>query len=282
MTHFFKYQALGNDFILCDQITLPEQLIGDQRWICTVKKICDRHQGVGADGILLIDPATLASAPKVYVFNADGSYGQFSGNGVRCAAMHLMRHHHYPQNFVMQMGERQIAAELLQQKGNSASIATALPSGVYHGVESAVISAGTFSGHLVDVGNPHLIFFQPVERAWLVAHGKELEYYKGPGQATNVEFVWRNDILTQELRMLVVDLLVFERGVGITMACSSGAAAITWLLHARGEIVAGQHIGVHMLGGMVEGWVDEAEQIHLAAEAEYVFEGDLALNLFFP
>src|SRR3989338_293477 len=110
LKHFVKYQSLGNDFIVFDWFKKPTSFIQeelkDAQWKEFVIKTCDRHFGVGADGVLIITCCPQEGVPEILVFNADGSNGQTCLNGLRCVAKHLFDTHHFPKEFRIKMSQR--------------------------------------------------------------------------------------------------------------------------------------------------------------------------------
>ncbi|MCC6677548.1 MAG: diaminopimelate epimerase [Phycisphaerales bacterium] len=95
---FYKVHGLGNDFILVDGLARRE--LADLDWPALAPRLCNRHTGIGADGILLLTPAPPAQSPaadiRMRIFNADGSEAQMCGNGIRCIARHMVIHHRWP------------------------------------------------------------------------------------------------------------------------------------------------------------------------------------------
>src|SRR6218665_276923 len=187
---FFKYQGLGNDFIVLDRRQSGEDIDADtSRWLC------DRRLGIGTDGVLALLPSA-AGLARMVVHNADGSIAEMCGNGLRCAVKYL----------VDNSGEK------------PERVAPTLPSGATQTPFLAAPVPGHpgLTGHAISMGNPHLVLLdQPLEDASRL--GPVLERHPGFVDRTNVEFV-----RVDEDGLTVV---VWERGCGLTQACGTGACA---------------------------------------------------------
>ena len=126
LKHFIKYQSLGNDFILYDWYKKPavfvQQALKDAGWAQFVKDLCDRHFGVGADGILIIKSSPETSFPEMLIFNADGSQAQMCMNGVRAAAHYLFTHHGVQKIFKIRVGQRDVECSVIEDKNKEKPI----------------------------------------------------------------------------------------------------------------------------------------------------------------
>jgi len=275
MKEFIKYQSLGNDFIVFDWYKKPavfmDRLLQANSWSTSVKRLCDRHYGIGADGILILTSNTKSVMPEVFIFNADGSQAQTCLNGLRCMAHHLLMTYNFPNSFAIKMGNREFQC----QAGEN--IVTSLDPVVYEGPVRVMAENISYDGHVVNVGNPHFIVFKPVTIDWLASHGAALESHSQFPQKTNVEFVSQKEIDADGHAQYT--MLVYERGCGITLACSSGAAAATGLLYCQGDIIPEQKISLKMPGGTVTTWVDVHGKIFLSARAQPVFKGTVLLDI---
>lgn len=278
LKHFIKYESLGNDFILYDWYKKPavfvQQALKDTGWEQFVKEICDRHFGIGADGILIIKSSAETSFPEMLIFNADGSQAQMCMNGVRAAAHYLFTHHGVQKTFKIKVGQREIECSVIEDKSKGLSVEIVTNVGPVFYQENKIIQAqkDSFDGHSVDVGNPHFVIFQQTDQAWLVEHGKELESHAYFPARANIEFVWED--LTDKSHK-AYRLLVYERGCGMTLACSSGVAATLGALYHLGLVKQDEQVAFNMLGGTVIGFVDAEKNIILCATATMVFSGTL-------
>jgi diaminopimelate epimerase len=275
LNNFFKYQSLGNDFILFDWYKRAsfylESDLAAVGFTEQVQKICDRHYGVGADGVLVVKSNPTLGLPEMLVFNCDGTSAENCLNGLRCVAFHLYTTYNFPKNFVIKFGQREVTCTVVDEKkpGVEIQILTNVGSpsvGIEHSIKTSV---GNFSGYTVEIGNPHFIVFQQVELAWLTQYGRVIEQHVSFPCKTNVEFVWQIDSTHFQV-------LVYERGCGITLACSSGAAAVAGLLAQLGKVEINQTFFITMLGGSVECTVEEDGNVILKASAAIAFRGDLS------
>ncbi|MGH8928698.1 MAG: diaminopimelate epimerase [Acidimicrobiia bacterium] len=245
---FTKMEGLGNDFVVIDgSIHVDPPL---------VRRLSDRRRGVGADGVLQVEVAD--GAISMGYWNADGTAAEMCGNGLRCVARYARDHGLASTDdftVVTAMGERHVTVA-----GNE-PMAEIGPVSVGAGFE---FEGWTFQA--IEVGNPHAVaFIQDPAVAPVRELGAELERLTPGG--INVEFVSVIDRHKVEMR-------VWERGVGETLACGSGMVA---------AVAAGQHLGmtdneviVRVPGG--EGLVRlEANTSWLSGPVRYVFTGQIEL-----
>jgi diaminopimelate epimerase len=188
--------------------------------VVNAKELCKKYN---TDGLLVV---TLGENYKVKVdiFNSDGSDGGLCLNGARCAARFLYEKKNFPKEFVISMGEKNI---LTKVNPKTFCITQEIELGKVLGEKTIKTGQGEFSGYCVDVGNPHFIIFEKKELSWLKKYGFEIESHSSFKNRTNVEFVWPS----QEKNCYKV--IVYERGCGVTAACSSGVVAIATLLHNK-------------------------------------------------
>lgn len=280
LKNFVKYHSLGNDFIVFDWYKRPSLYmhneLNEHSWKQFVIDTCDRHYGVGADGILVITNCQQAGMPEMLIFNADGTQAESCLNGLRCVAQYLFTQYRFPEQFKIKLGQRIIDCTVkpsLSQR-EEYDVTTDVGCITYNGQKSVEIQGKTFDGHVVAIGNPHFIIFDNVSSDWLASHGKLIESHPAFAQKTNVEFVWQVKAKNQsEQGSRTYNVVVFERGCGITLACSSGAAAITGLLLQQGHIHVEEKIIISMPGGQLISWADVQGNIMLKASAHAVFKG---------
>jgi diaminopimelate epimerase len=259
---FAKLHGLGNDFVLVDlrgvrdaRPPSPERALA----------LCDRHRGIGADGIL-----TLLDGNKLVIHNADGSVPEMCGNGARCAALW-------------------IATDRCTRPADSTEVllqteAGPRPCGVRAGTpESGLVEVemgiaevsapralpGGFTALPVSTGNPHRVIFTDGPRERLT----ELARTAGPplcaAEDANIEFVAR----AGQARYLVA---VWERGAGFTQACGTGACAVAAAALQRGEVETGREIAVELPGGTLTIWRDPGSgQMRMRGPAELVYRGEI-------
>lgn len=275
MKFFYKYHSLGNDFIIIEWDALRGDLNDCSLygalapWIAW---LCDRHTGVGADGVLFI--SLHDNNYHTFVFNADGSYGEFSGNGIRCVAWFLMRHKNVVSPLVIFMNNKSVELRLDSKGQDEAFITTSVANSYYQKTVDLEVADQKFVGHVVVGANPHLIIEHEIrDLQWLEVHGKALEHYAADGSRINVEFIWPAASNSYEMR-------VFERGVGITQACSSGVIAChSWLTHTQ-KVLLGEKISWSNLGGTVVA-VSKSNALEITAPATFVYEARLSPMAFF-
>ncbi len=278
LKNFIKYQSLGNDFIIFDWYKRPASYMDNElqstAWKQFIARICDRHYGIGADSVLIITSCTQAGMPAMLIFNADGSQAEMCLNGLRCVAHYLFSTYKFPEHFSIKIGPRVIDCLVQQCKSQPGlyEIISTVGMITYEGKKNITITAGNFEGHVVHIGNPHFIIFDKTTQDALLSYGKLIESHESFPNRTNVEFVWNPEMHTNEPHF---NVMVYERGCGITLACSSGAAAITGLLAEQGTITKNQKITLHMLGGNVLSWIDGYGNIVLQASAQQLFKGVL-------
>ena len=255
-----------------------QNTLKDTEWTQFVREVCNRHFGIGADGVLVIKSTTESSFPEMLIFNAAGSQAEMCLNGLRCVAHYLFMHHGLQITFKIKMGHRIVdcAVNVGKNKNDPVEIVTSVESPLYYEKTKIQSAAGDFEGHVVSVGNPHFVIFQQCEHQWLLDHGKELEQHSYFPQRTNVEFVWEDSTYRAHNNIRkTYRLLVYERGCGVTLACSSGVTAALWTLFHLDIIKPNDHVAFMMLGGMVVGHVDSNKNVILRAPAVMVYHGDL-------
>lgn len=244
---FEKWEGLGNDFIVVNEDVTAEQAVA---W-------CDRRRGVGADGILVVRAASMR------VVNADGSQPEMCGNGLRCAAAY------FAERGELAFGA---AAEIHTDAGARPCTVTRLDDHTF----SALVGMGPatlgvpFTAHgrsfvPVGVGNPHAVSFDDFNDADLDHVGAAVE--QGTPGGTNVEFARvRSDG--------GIDVIVWERGVGRTDACGTGACAVAAAAVHKGLIGVGDPVAIHLPGGSLTITVLSGD-IMMEGPARRVFRGDL-------
>lgn len=277
---FTKLHALGNDFLVVGPGAWQEATaLGD-----LARRICDRHTGVGADGLILLGPEPGPPARMAFrIFNTDGSEAEISGNGLRCAAAFLARSGEPASTKVLfRTGAGNRHCEIISPGGPVFEVKAGLgaprlaakdiPFDDGH-TRDKVIDYPLRIGHAVhpvtsvSMGNPHCsLFFEDlpgrVERHQL---GSEIETHPFFPNRTNVEFirvVGRDEI----------EVLFWERGVGETLASGTGSAAAAVASMLKG--LTDRRVRVRTaLGGLTVEW-SESGEVSQTGPAEFVFEGD--------
>ncbi|HEX9847044.1 MAG TPA: diaminopimelate epimerase [Acidimicrobiia bacterium] len=239
---FTKMHGLGNDFVVVEG---PRQMSPDE-----IADLCDRRFGIGADGVIVV---TRGDPIRMEYWNADGSLAEMCGNGLRCVARYAYDGGwSVDRDFVVdtQLGARGVR---VLEDGVEVELGHAYLEG------SRSIAGAEFE--LVDLGNPHAITFvdDPAEADVAgIGHALQSEF---PG-GTNVEFA--------TIRDDVIEMRVWERGVGETLACGTGMAAVAAIAHQRFELA--NPVTISMRGGVAS--IDMRDGVAwLRGPAEYSFTG---------
>ncbi len=212
IVHLTKYQALGNDYVVLD---LPADL---DRVLPLVPRICDRHRGVGADGLLAFDPADRS----VRIFNPDGSEAEKSGNGLRIAACHAVLEHGAGERFALRTLDRAYAVRVVEADGARVVPEVEIGRPTFEPDRWIFVdtAAGRARCRLVDVGNPHCVVFgEPVTLERCVELGPLLERDPRFPRRTNVQLV---EVLDRRHARIEI----WERGAGYTLASGTSASAV--------------------------------------------------------
>jgi len=283
---FVKMNGLGNDFIVVDVRSEPswETLLADP---AAVRRLCERHRGIGADGILaILEPETVLAVATMRVHNADGTRAEMCGNGLRCVARFLFEHDaprpssRLPE-LVIDTGAGPLCCVLaLSESGVVGSIEVDLGGPNLSALGQVALVVGpemaAIELALVSLGNPHAVRFcdeadsyeSLVELARRM--GPQIERHPFFAHRTNVEFVRVRDQSGSGL-----EVVVWERGCGITQACGTGACAAMVAACRRGMIPFGRRCEVRLPGGVLEVTVaPDLSAVRMRGPAETVFFGE--------
>ncbi len=254
--NFEKYHSLENDFIILDH-KLESKV---------VRQLCNRHTGIGADGVLVVNN----KKSDVLIFNSNGNQAETCLNGLRCVAHYLHTKHNFPTNFTLTMGNKTHHIEI-----HNSIIHTNIDYATYQ--EKITLNAcdTTFECHLINVGNPHCVIFQKVSIEKLALFGPALEQHTYFPYKTNVEFIWHDDKLSEKNKTPTFRMLVYERDCGITRACSSGAVAA---IKAISTNFKSEKPIISMPGGNLDCTVKN-KTISIAAPAHHIFSGAIHVSL---
>jgi diaminopimelate epimerase len=276
-----KAQGTGNDFVLLDNSSgerLPFASLA-QSW-------CARRFGIGADGLLVLEPPSIQDADiAIRIFNADGSEAEMCGNGIRCVARFLEQTRPgSPRSLTVQTASGLVRTHMTTRGGTHV---VAVEMGVprfakadipmrgdpdSRALDESVELPGAASARIcaVSMGNPHCVTFveTPVEHADLAGHAAALSGLELFPNGANYELA---NSARGELSMRV-----FERGVGETQACGSGACAVGVAAIITGR--ATSPLNVHMPGGSVSvEWAGAGSTVIMAGPAEIVFFAEIAV-----
>lgn len=257
---FRKYEGLGNDFIVVDTRAWPatnRSALGPE----AAQRLCDRHFGVGADGVLRLEPGAPGTVARMTVLNADGSVAEMCGNGLRCVARYLR-----------DVGEA-VTPEIIVDTGAGPlpcrfiddDVEVSLGAVTDGGVALVEVDGLTVRGRHISLGNPHFVVSAPGGRDEAARIGEALQRhaafpagvnvssrrFTGPGAAT---------------------LHVYERGCGLTLACGTGAGATAATAWLDGDVAWGTPLQIGLPGGtlVISGGLDG---LWLKGPARAVFQG---------
>lgn len=277
---FTKMHGIGNDYVYVDctrePLRNPEE---------TARLVSDRHKGIGGDGLILIQPSREADF-EMAMYNADGSYGKMCGNGIRCVAKYVYDHgltdktelkiisggavkylkltveNGRVSQVQVNMGEPILQPSLIPVRGEGERVVA----------EPIVIGDQTYNMTCVSMGNPHaVVFLEDVKSLKLEEIGPKFETHERFPDRVNTEFVRIIDKETLEMR-------VWERGSGETMACGTGACAVAVAAALNG--FAGRSVMVRLLGGDLRiDWSEKDNCVYMTGPAAEVFQGEVDLEI---
>jgi diaminopimelate epimerase len=268
---FTKMHGLGNDFIVFD-LPADAALPSSDQW----RALSDRHTGIGFDQALVLQPPRRHGTDAFYrVFNADGGEVEQCGNGARCVAALLHgRGKHNGGTLAIDCSAGLVRAKVLANELVSIDLGVpnfnpeSLPFDVPAQNTSYTLSAGGQSIEIgaVSIGNPHAVLrVESVENAPVERIGRALQSNAQFPRQVNVGFM-------QVLDRAHIRLRVFERGVGETRACGTGACAAAVVGHHLGLL--GSDVEVHVTGGVLSvHWGGPGQSVWLTGPAQRSFEG---------
>ncbi len=282
--NFTKVQGAGNDFILVEASEVNPD------WSQMAVAMCDRHFGIGADGLLVLLPSHLADF-RMHIFNPDGSEAEACGNGLRCLAKYVI------DMGLANAGAQEISVEtvagirrvrIYRAMGELTKIRVSMGEPKF-GAKDIPVVIEPEVGNLVDIksmlsyhisiggrelllnfvsmGNPHAIYFwqHPVSDFPLAQLGPAVEQHKMFPNRVNFE-------VAKVISRRQIEARVWERGVGETLACGSGACAVAVAAQLLGYI--DNEVDIKLLGGTLEVAWDEIGEVLLGGPAEIVFTGE--------
>jgi diaminopimelate epimerase len=255
---FVKAQACGNDFLIVDGAHAPADLAEFSR------RICDRHQGIGADGVEWLFPAQDADI-HARLFNADGSEAEISGNGTRCVAAYVCSEQ-AKEKIVVRTGAGVKTCVLTARNERQYEFETAMGEPLVGTQFSIRVAFGEVCGIPVSMGNPHYaVFVKEFSSGWQ-AEAAEIARHSGFTQGINVELVKINDKQNVEVRF-------FERGVGETQSSGTGSCSAAVAAISAGK--AESPVRVHAVGGVQT--IRWDGQVFLRGPAQLVGRGEFFL-----
>lgn len=273
---FTKYHGLGNDFILIDNRASSDPIVTPEQAV----KLCDRHFGIGGDGVIFALPGQDGTDYTMRIFNSDGSEPEMCGNGIRCLARFIaefegksdqnVEYRIHTLAGVMKPQLRpdgQVTVDMGLPRLLAGEIPTTLAPSDQKVINLPLEVAGkSWQVTCVSMGNPHCItFVDDVAAIPLENIGPQFEHHPVFPQRTNTEFI-------QVVRKDYLKMRVWERGAGITLACGTGACA---------SLVAGVLTGmcdrqatIELPGGALEiEWSELDQRVYMTGAAEKAFIG---------
>ena len=273
---FTKMQGLGNDYVYVncfkEKIDNPPEL---------ARRISDRHFGVGADGLIMINPSDKADF-EMEMYNADGSRGEMCGNGIRCVAKYVYDYGLTDKTHISVEtlgGIKYLDLTVEEGKVKTVKVDMGKPeleplkipvkaSGDKAVDEPILVGGNEYRMTCVSMGNPHAVIFIgcDVREFPLEEIGPKFENHERFPNRVNTEFVRVIDRRTAEMR-------VWERGSGETLACGTGACAVAVACALNG--FTEDEVTVRLLGGDLQiRWDREKDTVFMTGPAEVVFDGE--------
>ena len=277
---FTKMHGCGNDYVY---INGASERISQEEKPGWVRKISDRHFGIGSDGAIFINPSAEADF-EMEMYNADGSRSEMCGNGIRCVGKYVYDKGLTNKTRVSVISGGQVKyLDLTVEEGKVSLVKVNMGAPVLKAEQVPVISeqeevisqpvlipetGETYRMTCVSMGNPHaVVFLEDVKNLEIEKIGPYFEHHSCFPNRTNTEFV-------KVLARKNVEMRVWERGTGETLACGTGccATAVACILNGLTE----DEVTVHVLGGKISVFWDRQENlVYMTGPAATVFEGEI-------
>lgn len=278
---FTKMHGCGNDYIYVDG---AREIIPAERKSEVVKFLSDRHFGIGGDGVIFINPSDVADF-EMEMYNMDGSRSEMCGNGIRCVGKYVYDHGLTWKTSLSIVSCGKIKyLELTVEDGKVAKVRVNMGSPVLEAAEIPVVASQSpvvdtpiavdgreYRMTCVSMGNPHAIVYvdEMIDDETMAKIGPLFEHHERFPRRVNTEFV---KVLDRER----VQMRVWERGTGETLACGTGACAVTVASILNG--LTEDDITVELLGGNLEIFWDRKENVvYMTGPATTVFEGEIEI-----
>ncbi|HLP86541.1 MAG TPA: diaminopimelate epimerase [Candidatus Paceibacterota bacterium] len=261
MTSFYKYHGAGNDFIMINNLNKSINLTVDD-----IKLLCDRHFGVGADGLILLESSNKADCFMSY-YNSDGTEAEMCGNGVRCTAKFFLEQTNSTLN-ELNIDTRAGIKKIIVSEDNTYSVNMSTPVFIHPDFPNESKNIEGFQFNFVSMGNPHAVtLVENLNNIDLKIVGPKVENNSLFLHKINVEFV-------EKVSDDYYKVLVWERGCGATLACGTGACAIFATL-SQGQSLRKNEITLEFPGGKLYLSKNPEGQIILRGPATFVFKGEI-------
>lgn len=277
---FTKMQGCGNDYVYINGFTeqIPQEKKPD-----IVRKISDRHFGIGSDGAIFINPTDKADF-EMEMYNADGSRSEMCGNGIRCVGKYVYDHSLTDKKEITVISAGKVKyLTLMVKDGVVKEVRVNMGAPILEAAEIPVLSKKSpvveepitvlnkeYQMTCVSMGNPHaVVFMKDVEHLDINQIGPYFESHERFPNRTNTEFV-------EVVDSNHINMRVYERGTGETLACGTGccASVVACILNHLTDT----DVFVKVLGGVIEvEWNQEENQVYMTGSAETVFEGEIEI-----
>ncbi|HEY2743575.1 MAG TPA: diaminopimelate epimerase [Polyangia bacterium] len=266
---FVRGHGLGNDYLVVDG-----ERFGVELTPARVVAICDRHTGVGSDGILERVPAPAGFDAAVRIYNPDGSEAEKSGNGTRIFAKFCMDHGYAPAGGTLRMHTigGPVSATLVERQTDRSVMRMSMGGVTFEWTEQPLtVGDRTFSTTSLSVGNPHCVIFDaPFDEASAKKYGPLVENHPKFPRRTNVQLI-------QPIDRSIVRALIWERGAGWTLASGTSSCAVAAACVRAG--LTDREVKVVMPGGTLEVLVGEDWQLEQIGFAQEIAVGKLSADL---
>jgi diaminopimelate epimerase len=276
---FVKYQALGNDYLILDPAVLNVRPTADN-----IRLACDRHYGVGADGVLVgpLGPVRGGEPIEARLYNSDGTECEKSGNGIRIFGLYLAAHHPLGDRFVVRTKGGDTAVEIINLSTGLVRIAMGTPDfsaaavpvlGMADPVLSRELSLATRDVPVTSLnnGNPHtVVVLDEISPALARDIGPQIAGHPAFPNRTNVQLV-------QVIDSKTIRIEIWERGAGYTLSSGSSSCAAAAACHELGLV--SDTVQVLMQGGAVDVRFDDVGAITMTGTAELVASGTFGPHL---
>jgi diaminopimelate epimerase len=266
LPHYVKSHGLGNVYIVVDPKDIPFALTPRR-----IRAICDLHTGIGSDGILLVSPPSGADF-GVRIFNPDGSEAEKSGNGVRIFAKFL-REHGYTANdrFTLDTAGGRVTCALEHEGDRVAYVTVDMGRATFDDLTSIEVDTRRIAVTSVSLGNPHCVVIVPdLQQVNVDLLGWKIEHHRAFPNKTNVQFA-------HVLSRSEVEIEIWERGAGHTLASGSSSCAVAAACHRLGLV--DREVTVRMPGGRLEITVGEDYEMRMRGPVEEITAGDFSADL---
>jgi diaminopimelate epimerase len=270
--NFFKMQGAGNDFVFIEDFNY------EVKEECELaKKLCDRHFGIGADGLVIVRKSEIANA-KMVIINADGSRANMCGNAIRCFGKYVYEHKiANDNNFSVETGDGVKDIEIILENDKVKYVRVYMGNPSYDGRDIPLNNIDSIIEHEINVDNktynittvlmgvPHTIIFEEDREYNVVDEGSKLEKLELFPAGSNINFVK----IIDETHIRVN---TWERGAGATLACGTGCSAAVVVAKKLGLVDINKEIFVKAPGGEL---IIEVlgEDVYMKGPAEVSFEG---------